>query len=86
MLLTTMTTLTMAFNYGKLAGTRQLQQDLAASRELADMKDQVVSGLASSLSIINKQHASQLRAAQAQLQAMHSPVKVWTFDGDRWFR
>ena len=85
-LLTTATSLAMAFNYGKVAGTRQLQQDLAGSRELMDMKDQVVSGLAHTLSIINKQHASQLRAAQAQLHAMNGPIKVWTFDGDRWFR
>lgn len=86
LVLTTVTTLTMAFNLGKGVGTRRLQQHLATSREMAEMQEQVVSGLASSLSIINKQHASQLRAAQAQLHAMQSPVKVWTFDGDRWFR
>lgn len=73
-MLTTLSTLAISFSYGKAVGTRQLQQDLEASRQLASMQDQVVSGLASSLSMINKQHARQLRAAQAELRAMQSVV------------
>ena len=67
------------------ADNRALQRELAAARDLADMKDQVISGLASSLSIINKHHRSQMQAMHSHLGSVHQPphVKAWTFDGAR---
>jgi len=67
------------------ADKRSLQRELTAARDLADMKDQVMSGLAASLSIVNEHHNSQMQAVQAQMRSLHRapPVKVWTFDGAR---
>lgn len=42
LVLTTLATLAISFNYGKAVGTRQLQQDLEAAQQLASMQDQML--------------------------------------------
>ena len=68
------------------ADKKALQKELRAAEDLADMKDQVMSGLQASLSIVNHHHNSQMQALQHQLRSAPRPppVKVWTFDGARY--
>ncbi len=68
------------------ADKKALQKELSSARNLADMKDQVMSGLQASLSIVNHHHNSQMQALQNQLRSVPRPpqVKVWTFDGARY--
>ena len=68
------------------ADKKALQKELSSARNLADMKDQVMSGLQASLSIVNHHHNSQMQALQNQLRSVPRPpqVKVWTSDGARY--
>jgi len=68
------------------ADKKALQKELNSARNLADMKDQVMSGLQASLSIVNHHHNNQMQALQNQLRSVPRPpqVKVWTFDGARY--